>query len=41
VEVLSAELHGDRPAPDDATLYPSDHVAIRARLRVSRLALPQ
>jgi endonuclease/exonuclease/phosphatase family metal-dependent hydrolase len=34
VEVESSRLAFDRPAPDDPTLYPSDHLGIEARLRI-------
>lgn len=34
VAVLAARTVFDRPAPDDPTLYPSDHVGVTARLRV-------
>jgi endonuclease/exonuclease/phosphatase family metal-dependent hydrolase len=34
VAVESASLTFDRPAADDPTLYPSDHVGIQARLRI-------
>ena len=34
VRVASAGLCFDRPAPDDATLYPSDHLGIAARLEI-------
>lgn len=32
--VVSARLAFDRPDPDDATLYPSDHLGIAARLEI-------
>lgn len=38
VSVLASDLHGDQPAPDDATLYPSDHVGIRVVLRLQSTA---
>ena len=34
VRVVSARLVFDRPDPEDATLYPSDHVGISAQLEV-------
>ena len=34
VRVVSARLAFDRPDPDDATLYPSDHLGISAHLDV-------
>lgn len=34
VAVTSARLVFDRPAPDDRTLYPSDHLGISARLEI-------
>ena len=34
VRVVDARLVFDRPDPEDATLYPSDHVGIAARLEV-------
>ena len=34
VRVASARLCFDRPAADDATLYPSDHLGIGARLEI-------
>ena len=34
VDVASARLVFDRPHPDDATLYPSDHLGIGAHLEV-------
>jgi endonuclease/exonuclease/phosphatase family metal-dependent hydrolase len=34
VRVESARLVFDRPAPEDPTLYPSDHVGIAARLEI-------
>ena len=34
VAVEDARLVFDRPAADDSTLYPSDHIGIAARLRV-------
>jgi endonuclease/exonuclease/phosphatase family metal-dependent hydrolase len=36
VAVESCRLAFDRPAVDDATLYPSDHVGLSARLVVGR-----
>lgn len=36
VAVESCRLVFDRPAADDPTLYPSDHVGLSARLRVGR-----
>ena len=37
VRVVSARLAFDRPDPDDATLYPSDHLGISAHLEVGGL----
>ncbi len=37
VRVVSARLAFDRPHPDDATLYPSDHLGISAHLEVGGL----
>lgn len=37
VRVVSARLAFDRPHPDDATLYPSDHLGIIAHLEVGGL----
>jgi endonuclease/exonuclease/phosphatase family metal-dependent hydrolase len=34
VTVASARVVFDRPAADDATLYPSDHVGVAARIVV-------
>jgi endonuclease/exonuclease/phosphatase family metal-dependent hydrolase len=34
VTIESASLAFDRPAPDDPTLYPSDHLGLRARIRI-------
>jgi len=34
VRVESARLRFDRPAPDDPTLYPSDHLGLAARLEI-------
>jgi len=34
VAITSARLVFDRPAPDDRTLYPSDHLGISARLEI-------
>lgn len=34
--VLSAELFGLEPSPQDKTLYPSDHAALRVGLRIRR-----
>jgi hypothetical protein len=36
--VLDAEVWGDIPAEDDATLYPSDHAAVRTTLEISQAA---
>jgi hypothetical protein len=36
VRVLSARVAADEPWPDDPTLYPSDHAAIRTVLQVER-----
>lgn len=35
-EVVSADLFGLDPSLDDPTLYPSDHAALRATLRIKR-----
>jgi endonuclease/exonuclease/phosphatase family metal-dependent hydrolase len=40
VRVVSARLAFDRPAVDDPTLYPSDHLGIAARLEVEPAAGP-
>jgi endonuclease/exonuclease/phosphatase family metal-dependent hydrolase len=34
VRVASARLVFDRPAPEDPTLFPSDHLGIAARLEI-------
>lgn len=34
--VLAAEVHGLEPAQHDATLFPSDHAAVKATIRVTR-----
>ncbi len=34
VRVESARLCFDRPAPEDATIYPSDHLGIETRLEI-------
>ena len=34
--MLSAEVHGLQAAPTDPSLFPSDHAAVKATLRVSR-----
>jgi hypothetical protein len=36
VQVTAARLAGDMPSPSDATLYPSDHFGLQARLAVAR-----
>jgi hypothetical protein len=36
VRVLDAWLALDAPAPGDPTLYPSDHVAVVARVAIDR-----
>jgi hypothetical protein len=38
IAVIAAGLAGDAPSPADATLYASDHLALRVALRVSRAA---
>jgi hypothetical protein len=35
VRVESARLAFDRPAVGDATLYPSDHIGIAAKLQIA------
>jgi hypothetical protein len=32
--VTAAQLCGDKPSEQDATLYPSDHIGIKVKLRV-------
>ena len=34
VRVVSAKLAFDRPDPEDATLYPSDHLGLAAHLEI-------
>ncbi|KAI8469107.1 MAG: hypothetical protein J3K34DRAFT_522386 [Monoraphidium minutum] len=36
LRVAAARVAGDAPAPGDATLYPSDHLALHVRLSVAR-----
>jgi hypothetical protein len=36
-QVLDAQLCGDAPAGGDPSLYPSDHIGIKATLRITRL----
>lgn len=38
IEVVAAGVAGDEAHPSDATLYPSDHLAVTSRLRVTRKA---
>jgi hypothetical protein len=33
--VLDAQLCGDRPTESDKTLYPSDHIGLKVRLRIT------
>lgn len=36
LRVTAAGVAGDAPAPGDATLFPSDHLALHVRLSVAR-----
>jgi hypothetical protein len=35
VQVLDAQLCGDRPTEGDSTLYPSDHIGLKVTLRIT------
>lgn len=35
MQVLDAQLCGDRPTEGDSTLYPSDHLGLKVTLRIT------
>lgn len=40
MNVIDAQVYGDRPDPKDPTLFPSDHAAIKITLRLEKLEAP-